>query len=177
MSGVEPNWPVVMFITLHIGRNRSQLHNILGALSPVPVSIARHGERFDRGIYLAPSDRHLIISNGTILLSDGPKENYARPAIDPMFRSAADQYGSRVIGILLTGHLYDGMTGLVAVQEAGGCTIVQDPSDAEVPEIPRNAIGRLKPTFVLPLLEIPNAIVRCIEMEDARGSGRHATKA
>ena len=91
-------------------------------------------------------------------LSAGPAENHTRPAIDPMFRSAARNHGSSVIGVLLTGYLYDGMNGLYDIHKAGGTTIVQDPVDAEVPDIPRNALARLQPNYVLPLMEIPDAI-------------------
>jgi len=152
-----------MFITLHIGRHRSVIPDILGALTPNPVSMARHGQPFARGIYVAPPDRHLIVSRGKTLLSDGPKENYARPAIDPMFRSAAKVYGSAVVAVLLSGYLSDGMNGLLEVHQAGGYTIVQDPNDAEVPEIPLNAIRKVEPSFVLPLVEIPEAIAWCLK--------------
>src|SRR5262249_52921814 len=97
-------------------------------------------------------------------LSAGPKENHTRPAIDPMFRSAAANHGDRVIGVLLTGYLQDGMNGLYDIHRHGGCTIVQDPADAEVPEIPRNALRRVDPEYILPLSRIPNAISQQLEM-------------
>ena len=156
-----------MFITLHIGRNRTQLPAILNFFSKLPVQLASHGECFRRGIYIAPPDRHLL-SNGKTLLSEGPKENYCRPAIDPMFRSAAQSYGPNVTGVLLTGRLYDGMNGLFEIHRAGGCTIVQDPNDAEIPEIPLNAISRVQPDYILPLSEIPHGIARCIDVEGTR---------
>jgi two-component system, chemotaxis family, protein-glutamate methylesterase/glutaminase len=168
VGSAQSNWPVAMFITLHIGRNRTQLSEVLNRISKLPVQLARHGEWFRRGIYIAPPDRHLLISNGKTLLSEGPKENYCRPAIDPMFRSAAQSYGSKVTGVLLTGHLHDGMNGLFEIDRVGGCTIVQDPNDAEIPEIPLNAISRVQPNYILPLCEIPEAIARCIDMEGTR---------
>ena len=132
--------------------------DILNGISRLPAQFAEHQQNFERGIYIAPPDRHLIVGKTTTALSAGPTENHARPAIDPMFRSAARNHGSRVIGVLLTGYLYDGINGLYEIHRVGGTTIVQDPLDAEVPEIPRNALARLKPDRVLPLTQIPDAI-------------------
>lgn len=132
--------------------------DILNWDSRLPARFAEHNKSFGRGIYIAPPDRHLLVGNGTMLLSAGPTENHARPAIDPMFRSAARSHGSSVIGVLLTGYLHDGVNGLHDIQKSGGTTIVQDPADAEVPEIPRNALARLQPNHVLPLAKITNAI-------------------
>jgi two-component system, chemotaxis family, protein-glutamate methylesterase/glutaminase len=158
IAAFEPSWPVSVFITIHTGKNRNRMPDILNWNSRLSAGLAEHQKKFGRGIYLAPPDRHLIIGNGTMSLSAGPKENHSRPAIDPMFRSAARSHGSSVIGVLLTGHLYDGMNGIYDIHKAGGTTIVQDPVDAEVPDIPRHAIARLQPNYVLPLMEIPDAI-------------------
>jgi two-component system chemotaxis response regulator CheB len=158
----DASWPVAVFITIHIGKNRSLLPEILGRHTQIPIKPAQDQCAFGRGIYVAPPDRHLIIEPSTISLSPGPKENHARPAIDPMFRSAARHHGSRVIGVLLTGHLNDGMNGLYEIHARGGTTIVQDPADAEVPDIPLNALGRLTPDHVLPLSQIPSAIAEIV---------------
>lgn len=149
---------MTVFITIHIGKNRSLLPEILRWHSPLPIEAARDQCAFGKGIYIAPPDRHLLIGPSTISLSLGPRENHTRPAIDPMFRSAAQHHGSRVIGVLLTGHLYDGMNGIYDIHACGGTTIVQDPSDAEVPDIPINALSRLSPDHVLPLSQIPRVI-------------------
>ena len=154
----DPSWLVSVFVTIHTGKNRNRMPDILSWNSRLPVQLAEHQKNFGRGIYIAPPDRHLIVGNTTTALSAGPTENHARPAIDPMFRSAARHHGSRVIGVLLTGYLYDGINGLYDIHRCGGTTIVQDPMDAEVPEIPRNAIARLQPDRVLPLAQIPHAI-------------------
>src|SRR5262249_16246238 len=134
----------------------------------LPAKFAEHQRGFGKGIYIAPPDRHLLIGTTTTLLSAGPTENHARPAIDPMFRSAAIHHGARVIGVLLTGYLYDGMNGLYDIHRSGGTTIVQDPSDAEVSEIPRNAIARLRPDHVLSLMKIPNAIAEHLGGQQSR---------
>lgn len=132
----------------------------------LPARFAENQMRFEKGIYIAPPDRHLIIGGTRTFLTSGPTENHTRPAIDPMFRSAAREHGSRVIGVLLTGHLYDGVNGLHEIQKHGGATIVQDPADAEVPDIPTNALARLRPDLVLPLSEMPNAIERILNGQE-----------
>ncbi len=168
------DWPASLFITIHTGKNRNHLPNLLAWASPLPVSFARDGEPFAKGIYVAPPDRHLIVGSDKTFLTAGPRENYARPAIDPMFRSAAQHHGANVIGVLLTGHLHDGANGLYQIHLAGGSTIVQDPRDAEVPEIPANALRRLSPDYVLPLSEIPRAISHELHRRSARlSSERH----
>jgi two-component system, chemotaxis family, protein-glutamate methylesterase/glutaminase len=156
-------WPVSVFITIHIGKYRSRMPEVLNFTSPLRVAFAEHNMPFSRGVYIAPPDRHMIVEETRILLSAGPTENHARPAIDPMFRSAAKHHGSNVTGVLLTGHLNDGVNGLHEIHKCGGTTIVQHPADAEVPEIPKNALARLQPDYVLPLAEIPRAIFRQLE--------------
>jgi len=168
ISQFEADWPVSVFITIHTGRNVNVMPDILYPVSPLPVRFAEHNRPYGRGVYVAPPDRHLIVGSTATLLSTGPKENHTRPAIDPMFRTAARHHGSRVIGVLLTGHLYDGMNGLYEIQQSGGTTIVQDPADAEVPESPRNALTRLQPEYVVPLDEIPNVIAQELQRKTAK---------
>jgi two-component system chemotaxis response regulator CheB len=158
ISQFDPEWPLSIFITLHVGKNRSVMPDILNWHSSFRAGFAEHHKPFGRGVYVAPPDQHLIVGQNMTFLSSGPKENYARPAIDPMFRSAALHHGPNVIGILLTGYLFDGVNGLFDVHRHGGTTIVQDPADAAVPDIPLNALERLHPDYVLPLTEIPKAV-------------------
>jgi len=157
LAGFEAHWDVSVFITIHTGRT-STMQDILTWHSTLPVWRAEHQKRFARGVYVAPPDRHLLIDENTISLSAGPKENYVRPAIDPMFRSAAEHHRGRVIGVLLTGNLFDGVDGLHQIHLNGGRTIVQHPADADVPEIPLNALRRFTPDHVLQLSQIPAAI-------------------
>jgi two-component system chemotaxis response regulator CheB len=104
---------------------------------------------------------------GFIQLNQGPKDNYTRPAADPLFRSAASIYGSRVIGIILTGGGSDGTNGLIAVEQAGGLAIVQDPDEALDPNMPLSALLRDNPNLCFPLSEIPGVIIRLSPVSQA----------
>jgi two-component system chemotaxis response regulator CheB len=115
-------------------------------------------------VYVAPPNYHLCVGQTRIDLSTGPRENWFRPAIDPMFRSAAKAHGPSVIGILMTGMLYDGANGLWHIHQHGGQTIVQDPKDAEAPEMPLAALRVLNPTLLLPLRRIAEGIAYCLKM-------------
>jgi two-component system chemotaxis response regulator CheB len=158
----DPLWPAAYFITLHTGRG-SLLPQVLQRSCVLPVKHAEHQERIRFGtVYVAPPDYHLEIGVGEIELSRGPKENWCRPAIDPMFRSAALAHGSSVIGVLMTGLLYDGANGLAVIQRHGGRTIVQDPDDAAAHEMPTAALRRLAPHYIVPLHEIGTIIGSCI---------------
>ena len=117
---------------------------------------ARDGEKIKRGcVYVAPSDRHLVLNNGQLSLSRGPRENRHRPAVDPRFRSAARVYRERVIGVILTGALDDGSAGLVAVKSRGGFAIVRDPIEAVEPGMPRSAMRSVNVDYCGPLAEVP----------------------
>lgn len=175
ISRFEAHWPVSVFVTIHTGKNRNMLPEILRMNSRLPVQFAEHEKAFGKGVYVAPPDRHLLIGETSTILSAGPTENHARPAIDPMFRSAATHHGPRVVGVLLTGYLYDGMNGLYEIHRHGGSTIVQDPTDAKVSDMPLNALRRLRPDHVLPLVEIPNALADLLEERDETTLRRRRT--
>jgi two-component system, chemotaxis family, protein-glutamate methylesterase/glutaminase len=120
------------------------LDRILAGAGVLTASMARHGERLRPGhVFVAPPDHHLLVEPGQLCLSRGPRENRFRPAIDPLFRSAAQVYGPRVIGCVLTGNLDDGAAGLWAIRQLGGVAVVQDPSDALYPSMPLNALRRV----------------------------------
>jgi two-component system chemotaxis response regulator CheB len=132
---------------------------MLARAGKLPVVPARHGERIQTGqISLASPDHHLVLGNGIVQLVHGPRENRCRPAIDVLFRSAAQSHGPRVIGVLLTGLLDDGTAGLLAIKRAGGIAIVQDPSDALFGDMPRNALETVAVDYQLPLAEIPRVL-------------------
>ncbi len=145
-----------------------QILNRRGAL---PAHHAVHGEPILPGqIYVAPPDHHLTLMDGRICLSHGPRENGRRPAIDPLFRSAALNYGPQVIGVILSGTLADGTAGLYAVKAAGGIAVVQDPEDALYSGMPRSAIEHVEVDYVQPLAELAPLLVR-LASEPAKGEG------
>jgi len=133
--------PAAVLCVLHVGPYPSQLPSILNRHSFLHAHFARHGELIRPGeIYVAPPDHHLVVRRSHLALSRGPRVNWSRPAIDPLFASAAKAYGSKVIGVLLTGRLNDGTAGLYEVKRHGGITLVQDPSDATCPGMPASAL-------------------------------------
>lgn len=136
------NFPAPVLVVLHIGSYHSVLPQILSARGPLPAAHACHGDRMVGGrIYVAPPDRHLLVGDGGQLhLTRGPKEHYTRPSIDPLFLSAALAYGSRAVGVILTGTMDDGTAGLQAIKACGGTVVVQDPDNAQEPSMPRSAL-------------------------------------
>ncbi len=133
-----------VFLTIHLPMDsRSSLDEVLARAGPLPAAFAKHGDTLRKShIYIAPPDRHLLVDGDRISLGEGPRENNARPAIDPMLRSAAVCCGSRAIGVVLTGTLGDGASGLWTVRQSGGITVVQDPKDAAFAEMPLTALPR-----------------------------------
>jgi two-component system chemotaxis response regulator CheB len=134
--------PAAVFVVMHIASDGGDmLADILDAAGPMAVKMAAEGDIIENGrAYVAPAGQHLLVDRGTIRLGQGPRENMVRPAVDPLFRSAALSYGPRVIGMVLSGMLDDGAAGLAAVKRCGGLTIVQDPADAEAGDMPLNAL-------------------------------------
>jgi two-component system chemotaxis response regulator CheB len=131
----------------------------------MPASNATDMEQIEPGhIYIAPPDFHLLVEpSGYVRVTRGPRENRFRPAIDPLFRSAAHAFGPRVVGVILTGWLDDGTAGLWAVKERGGTAVVQQPEDAFAPAMPLNAIKHVEVDHIVPLKEIAPLLVRLTE--------------
>jgi two-component system chemotaxis response regulator CheB len=137
---LEPDLPAAVFAVMHIGAT-SHLAAVLGRQSRLPVVPASAGLRFERGkIYVGVPGLHLLLHGDHLLLRRGPRENLARPAVDPLFRSAAASFGGRVIGVVLTGALADGTAGLRAIKRCGGLAVVQDPAEALAEGMPRSAL-------------------------------------
>jgi two-component system chemotaxis response regulator CheB len=137
------------------------LHEILSRAGPLPALSAASGMRIEPGhVYVAPPDHHLLVEPGRFIVTKGPRENRFRPAIDPLFRSAAQVYGPGAVGVVLTGNLDDGTAGLWAIKQLGGTAIVQDPHDALFPSMPTSAILNVTVDYVLPLAEIARVLAR-----------------
>lgn len=139
------------------------LPDILSKVGPLRVAKTVDGAPIEHGkIYVAPPDHHMLVKGNRITLSKGPKENRSRPAIDPLFRTAAAAYGPRVVGVILTGMLDDGTAGLSAVKARGGTTVVQDPKDALYPDMPQSALRHVGADYTLPLTEIAPLLARLV---------------
>jgi two-component system chemotaxis response regulator CheB len=179
VKGLPPDLPAALFIVQHLAPHAtSWLPRILTRAGPWPAAHPCDGEPITCGrIYVAPPDYHLTLASGHVHLSRGPKENGVRPAIDPLFRSAASTYGPRVVGVILTGMLDDGTAGLIAVKVGGGVTVVQDPQDAPFPAMPRSALRYLEVDYCLPLAEVPSVLARLTQRPLATGEGEimHST--
>lgn len=150
------NFKASVFIVVHISPSYpSQLPEILNWSAEVKAVHPADGEKIKPGmIYIAPPDHHMLVSPGHVIVKKGPKENRFRPSIDALFRSAAYEYGPRVIGVVLTGMLDDGTSGLWSVKRLGGITIIQDPDDAEFPDMPQNVLEFVDVDFSIPLMQI-----------------------
>ena len=151
------DFPAAVLVTIHLPSDaRSEFDRILTRAGQLPASFAADGDALSKGrIYIAPPGRHLILDEDKLSLGRGPRENHARPAIDPMLRSVAIRSGPRSIGVVLTGTQSDGASGLWAVKQCGGIAVVQDPADAAYPEMPLTALNRSQPHHVVHLQMMP----------------------
>lgn len=157
VGGLPENFSAAVFIVLHMAANsRSLLPRILSKHCALPVQFPDTQENIQPGqVYIAPPDHHLLVSHGEVFTTRGARENGHRPAIDPLFRSAAKVYGNRVIGVVLSGCQNDGTAGLVDIKRRGGIVIAQDPNDALFNSMPQSAIATEMVDFILPAGEIP----------------------
>ena len=162
IGALPADLPASLFIVVHTSpETPSLLADILTYSGKLPATNVTDGERIQKGrIYVAPPDRHLLVEPNRVRVTRGPKENRFRPAIDPLFRSAAQTYGPRVAGIILTGYMDDGTAGLWTVKQLGGTAIVQDPADALVPFMPLSAMTHVKVDYCVPLEEIAPLLVQ-----------------
>ena len=155
-------FPASILVTIHLpSHGRSALDDILTRAGSLPAQFANDGDVLRKGrIYIAPQDRHLLLDGNQLSLGVGPRENNSRPAIDPMLRSAAVCCGARTIGVVLTGTLGDGASGMWALDRCGGITVVQDPNDAAFAEMPLSVMNRAKPDHVVKLSAMPALLER-----------------
>lgn len=154
LADLPAGLPASIFVVLHVGPV-SHLAAILQKSSALPVQRAATGMPYKRGhVYVAVPGKHLLLHDDHILVRRGPRENQARPAIDPLFRTAAASFGGRVIGVVLSGALSDGAAGLLAIKRCGGLAVVQDPADALVPNMPASALGYVDVDHVAPARDL-----------------------
>ncbi|MCY7355404.1 MAG: chemotaxis protein CheB [Lysobacter sp.] len=148
------DFPAPIFVVNHMAAdaNSEVVVRAIDNSGPLPCTLAQEGQAFEGGhIYIAPADHHLLVVKGKMHVTKGARENRSRPGIDPLFRSAAVAYRSKVVGVVLTGYLDDGTAGLEAIQRCGGICVVQDPDDAAYPDMPQNALNRVAVDHTLPL--------------------------
>jgi two-component system chemotaxis response regulator CheB len=160
----------VMIVQHMAATGTPYLVDILQRRSRLPVAWAEQGAPIrHRQVMVAPPDTHLLCSDGHVALTKGPRENRARPSIDKLFRSAAAACGDRVIGVLLTGMLNDGVAGLGAIRDAGGAVVVQHPIDAAFPELPTRALQAMRPDRMLAIDAMGPALIEMIGQPAGRG--------
>jgi two-component system chemotaxis response regulator CheB len=162
VRNLPPRLPAAVFVVLHVPAERpSVLPSILSRAGPLLASQPEDGEPIQLGhIYVAPPDHHLEVRRGRVHATRGPRENGYRPAVDTLFRTAAEVYGPRVVGIVLSGALDDGTAGLLAIKARGGIALVQDPETALFPDMPRSALEHVPVDSCLPVPELAQAVAR-----------------
>jgi two-component system, chemotaxis family, protein-glutamate methylesterase/glutaminase len=148
--------PAAVLVAIHrTPEGPDLLAKMVNNVGTLPALMGEEGQRLERGrVYVAPPDRHLLVEHDHLHVRRGPRENRARPAIDPLFRSAAVCCSTRVIGVLLSGMLDDGTSGLLAIKRCGGLTVVQDPHSAAFPDMPRNALAHVAVDHIVPLAQL-----------------------
>lgn len=164
VQGLPKELAAPMLVVVHLPPSSpGRLPEILQRHTALPVAWATDGEVIMPGhIYLAPPDRHLLVEDGELRLTRAPRENHSRPAIDPLFRSAALAYGPRVIAVVLSGRLDDGTAGLWAVKERGGVAVVQDPDEASHSDMPRNALEYTDADHIVPSAQLGPLLARLV---------------
>lgn len=168
VSHLSKDFKGSVFVVLHIpAYTQTSLHLILSKAGPLEAVLAKDGEKIECGkIYVANNDHHLLLDGNTVVVKKGPKENRFRPSIDALFRSAAYIYGPRVIGIVLSGVLNDGTSGLWSIKRLGGIAIIQEPEDAEQPQMPLNVLEYTEADYSVPAIAL-GALVNNLVKEPA----------
>jgi two-component system chemotaxis response regulator CheB len=169
-ASLPSDLPAAIFVVLHIGNGgpekRSHLPDILSRAGRLAAVHPGDGDPIEKGrIYVAPPDCHLLLAGDQVKLSRGPKENRTRPAINPLFRSAALACDGRVTGVILTGMLDDGVAGLAEIKRRGGVAVIEDPETARYPSMPRYALERVNVDYVVPLRDVASVVSRLARTE------------
>lgn len=178
VAGFPADLRASIFIVWHSSPDvRGVLPQVLNREGAIHAAQGYDGELIKPNrIYVAQPDRHLLVENGRVRVTRGPKENRFRPAVDPLFRSAAYDYGARVIGVVLSGALDDGTAGLWTIKHFGGLAIVQDPLDAEVPSMPQNAMREVAIDHSVPISRMADLLVRLSREQIAEPSEANMKK-
>lgn len=173
VKGLPADLRAAICIVLHVAPgSRSMLPHILSRAGPLPCRAAQNGERLRQGVILvAPPDHHLAIEDGHVRLTDDPRENGHRPAIDVLFRSAAAALEGRVVGVVLSGTRDDGSAGLAVIKARGGATIVQDPKEAMYAGMPASAIANVAVDAIVPSGLVATTIAAMVNGEDPPPAG------
>ncbi len=161
LGALPADFPAPLCIVMHTGtESPGVLPAILNRSTALEVRYAADGDPLQAGqVYIAPPDRHLLVEPGHVRVTAGPRENRFRPAIDPLFRSVAQVFGPGAVGVLLTGSLDDGTSGLDVIKRLGGVAVVQDPADALFPEMPQSAVDHVAVDHVVPVAEMGSLLV------------------
>jgi two-component system chemotaxis response regulator CheB len=177
VSQFPADLPAPVFIVMHIpAYHPSPLPHILSKAGTLPALHPEDGTKMeDSHIYVAPPDHHLLVDDGYIAVKKGPKENGFRPSIDALFRSAAYSYGPGTVGVVLSGALHDGASGLWSIKRLGGIAIVQDPHEAEYPSMPRSALEYVDADFKLRSHEVSPLLVRLAQEPVTPAPGKSNT--
>jgi two-component system, chemotaxis family, protein-glutamate methylesterase/glutaminase len=162
LAGLPAALDASIFVVVHIAPDSpGVLHAIFDKAGPLSAPAVRDRDRITPGrVYVAPPDRHLLVEPGKVRLTRGPKENRFRPAVDTLFRSAAQTYGPRVVGVILSGGLDDGTAGLWTIKRLGGTAVVQDPEEAWAPSMPQSAMKNVQVDHVVRIEEIAPLLVQ-----------------
>lgn len=167
VAGLSPEFPLPVCVVVHVSPDSpGLLGEILDRSGPLRAKNACEFQRLrPRCIYVAPPDHHLMVEPGVVRLTRGPRENRFRPAIDPLFRSAAQVYGPAAIGVVLSGDLDDGTAGLWAIKQLGGIAIVQDPGEALFPSMPQSALQYVNVDHCVRLSDMASVLNRLAATE------------
>jgi two-component system, chemotaxis family, protein-glutamate methylesterase/glutaminase len=172
------DFPAAILVVIHLSSDSpTVLDEQLSLAGPLPVTYSSDGEAIQKQrVYIARPNFHLLVEQGKMCVQRGPRENRHRPAIDPLFRTAARVYGSRVVGVVLSGLQDDGSAGLYAVKQRGGIAIVQDPKEAICSEMPGHALAYADPQYVLPVQKIGPALIGLVKTDQDETSMSRSKK-
>ena len=168
LAPLAADFPAALFLVSHLPRGHSRLAQVLDRTSQLTVRFAEDGDTIRPGtLLIAPPDRHLLLQRERVMLSQGPRENLWRPSIDVLFRSAAVSFSTRTIGVILSGVLDDGASGLSAIHRCGGIAIAQHPADAAYPEMPEAALRATPEARLMTCSELPATLEELVRQPAA----------